>query len=117
MPPALATSPSMTDVSPVTAATWDALVAPAPLFVLDCSAKWCPPCRTFEPIFAAAAARRRDLAFGALDTDDEPALAARLDIRAQPTIVVLRAGAIVYKHVGALSAKKLDELLDRVTRT
>ncbi len=83
--------------------------------VLDASAKWCGPCRVFAPVFAAAAARRPHLVFGTIDTDDEPALAAQLDIRAQPTIVVLRDGAIVYKHVGALSAAKLDELLDRVS--
>src|SRR5260370_36757819 len=98
----------------VTRETFEA-VAAAPIAVLDCSAKWCPPCRAFEPIFAAAAARRRDVVFGAIDTDDEPALAAALDIRAQPTIVVLRAGAIVHKHVGAMSARKFDELLARFT--
>jgi thioredoxin-like negative regulator of GroEL len=101
-------------VLPVTAANFAALAAAPGVLVIDCSAQWCPPCRTFEPIFAAAAARRRDLVFAALDTDTEPELAAQLDIRAQPTVVFLRDGAVVYKQVGATSAKKFDELLQRV---
>jgi thioredoxin 1 len=99
----------------VTAGNFETFVARG-VAVLDCSAKWCPPCRTFEPVFAAAAARRPELGFGTLDTDDEPDLAAKLDIRAQPTVVVFRDGAVVYKQVGAMSATKLDALLDRVTR-
>jgi thioredoxin-like negative regulator of GroEL len=98
---------------------FEAFVARPGMVVIDCSAQWCPPCRVFEPIFAAAAAAatgRPDLAFASLDTDHEPVLAARLDIRSQPTIVFLRGGAVIYKQVGAMSAAKLDELLDRITR-
>ena len=99
----------------VTTDNFEAFVARG-VAVLDCSARWCPPCRTFEPVFAAAAAQRSQLAFGTLDTDDEPDLAAKLDIRAQPTVVVFRDGAVVYKQVGAMSASKFDALLDRFTR-
>jgi len=31
-------------------------------------------------------------------------------------VVVFRDGALVYKHVGALSATRFDELIERVTR-
>jgi thioredoxin len=113
MPGALATSRSMVVV---TQANFEAIVASRGVVVVDCSAEWCPPCRTFAPIFAAAAERRRDLTWGTLDTEAEPQLAVALDIRAQPTVVVLRDGAVVHKHVGAMSAIKLDELVDRITR-
>src|SRR5262245_15251487 len=101
----------------VTLDNFDAIVAMPGIVVLDCSAAWCPPCRTFAPIFAAAAEKRRDLTWGTVDTDDEPALAARLDIRMQPTIVFLRGGAVVHKQVGAISAAKFDALVDRVSLT
>ncbi len=96
----------------VTLESFDQFVAQGTV-VLDCSAVWCGPCKVFAPVFAAAAARRREFVFGTVDTDAEPALAAKLDIRAQPTIVVLRDGAVIYKQVGALSAAKFEALLDR----
>ncbi len=101
----------------ITADNFDATIGKPGVVVLDCSAAWCPPCRTFAPIFAAAAARRSELTWGTVDTDDQPVLAATLDIRAQPTLVVFRDGALVFKQVGAMSAAKLDELIERVTRT
>lgn len=100
----------------VTATSFDTLVRRPGVVVLDCSNAWCGPCRVFAPVFAAAAARRPELVFGTIDTDAEPALAVRLDVRAQPTVVVFRDGALVYKQVGAMSAAKLDALLDRFTR-
>jgi thioredoxin len=102
-------------VQTVTLSNFDDLARRPGVVVLDFSARWCGPCRMFAPVFAAAAARRPELAWGTVDTDDEPALAVRLDVRANPTIVVLRDGAIVHKHVGAMSAAKFDELLERVT--
>jgi thioredoxin len=83
--------------------------------VLDFSARWCPPCRTFEPVFAAAAERRSEMTFGTVDTDAEPDLAVELDVRAQPTIVVFRDGNVVYKQVGAVSATKFEDLLERLS--
>ena len=101
----------------VTLDTFDDIVARPGIVILDCSAVWCGPCRVFKPVFEAAAARRPELTWGTIDTDDEPALAVKLDIRANPTIVVFRDGAIVYKQVGALSAARFEALLDRVTQT
>ena len=105
-------APSITSV---TLSNFDDLARRPGVLVLDFSAKWCGPCRVFAPVFAAAAAARPELAWGTVDTDDEPALAVRLDVRANPTIVVLRDGAVVHMHVGAMSAAKLDDLLERVT--
>jgi thioredoxin-like negative regulator of GroEL len=118
MPGVLATFRAMTSpaIHIITHDSFAAMVGKPGYCILDCSATWCPPCQRFAPVFAAAAERRRDLTWGAIDTEQEPQLAAALDIRAQPTIVVLRDGAVIYKHVGALSAAKFDELIDRVTR-
>ena len=96
----------------VTLESFEAFVARGTV-VLDCSAAWCGPCKVFAPVFHAAAQKRTSFVFGTVDTDAEPALAARLDIRAQPTVVVLRDGHIIYKQVGAMSAAKFDALLDR----
>jgi thioredoxin 1 len=83
--------------------------------IVEFSATWCPPCRAFEPVVAAAAARHPELQFIVVNTDDEPELAAEHDIRAQPTLVVFRDGAVIYKQVGAMPERKLEDLLARVT--
>ncbi|MCE9571875.1 MAG: thioredoxin family protein [Deltaproteobacteria bacterium] len=117
-PAPLTTSTSSTPAAApvaITAATFPAAIARPGVVVLDCSAVWCGPCRIFAPVFAAAAARRPAIRFGTVDTDVERELAIALDIRAQPTIVVFRDGALVHKRVGAMTARKLDELLDRVS--
>jgi thioredoxin len=96
----------------VTLESFPALVAKGTV-IIDCSAVWCGACKQFAPVFAAAAAKRTQTTFATVDTDAEPALAAQLDIRAQPTIVVLQDGKVIYKQVGAMSAAKFDALLDR----
>ena len=99
----------------VTLDNFDDIVSRPGIVVLDCSAVWCGPCRVFKPVFEAAAAKRPELVWGTIDTDDEPALAVKLDIRANPTIVVFRDGAVIYKQVGAMSAAKFDALIERLT--
>jgi len=94
---------------------FDDVVSKDGVVFLDCSAKWCGPCRVFAPIFHAAAAARPEHTWGTIDTDDEPALTIKLDVRANPTIVVFKDGALVYKHVGAMSAAKLDALVEKLT--
>ena len=101
-------------VTTLTTATFrDAVKGPG-IVVIDFSTPWCGPCRVFAPVFAAASQRHADLRWAAVDSDDEPALAIALDVRAAPTLVIFRDGVLVHRQAGALTATALDKVIDRV---
>lgn len=80
--------------------------------IVDFYADWCGPCKAMAPVFADLAQRQRAKALVAkLDTDRNPAIAARYGIRSIPTIVVMRDGKEVARQVGALPMQGLEQLL------
>jgi len=80
--------------------------------LVDCWAPWCGPCRSFAPQFQqAAAAWEPHLRFAKLNTDEDPALAGRWNIRSIPTLILFRGGKEVQRISGALPLQQLQQWL------
>jgi thioredoxin 1 len=82
--------------------TMDAAAAQYPVFVLDCWAEWCGPCRTIGPIIEELAREMKGkVVFGKLNVDQNMQTANKHRISAIPTMLVFKNGKLVDKIIGA----------------
>jgi thioredoxin 1 len=91
-----------------------AVIAENDIVFLDFWAAWCGPCRAFAPVFERASEANPEIVFGKIDTEAERDLAAAFQIRSIPTLMIFRAGILVFSQPGALAAPQLDQLIDAV---
>lgn len=77
--------------------------------VVDYWAPWCGPCRMMAPEFAKAAAALKGRArFAKINTEDFPAVSARLSIRGIPLLILYRQGREVARLPGARPAAEIE---------
>ena len=88
----------------LTTARFDAYALKSDLpLVIDFWAEWCGPCRMMTPNFEAAARQLEPrVRLGKLDTEAEPAVAARYGIRGLPSLVMISKGREVARTSGAM---------------
>jgi len=86
--------------------------SPCMLTMLEFTAPWCPPCKAMKPALDALAAEYR-LTLTEIDVERDMVAAQRYEVRATPTIVILRDGAEVGRVVGARPRAFLAGMLDR----
>lgn len=101
-------------VQPLSEQNFDEAVAEHDFLVINFVAKWCSPCRIFRTVLTDAAGKHRDVSFAVVDIEDEPELSAAFGVESIPTIVVIRGGAVVFSHPGALSDAALADVIRQV---
>lgn len=88
------------------------------LLIVDATADWCPPCKKMEsetwPKPSVIDALSGVALAVQIDVDESPSLAQQLEIRAMPTIIAIRDGKEVDRHVGYLGAKDFLKWFDAV---
>jgi thioredoxin 2 len=86
--------------------------------LVDFWAPWCGPCRTMAPILdRTAQGRAATLQVAKVNTDEQPELAGRFNIRSIPTLILFREGQEVARQSGAVDGGTLTRWLDSTLAT
>jgi thioredoxin 2 len=86
--------------------------------LVDMWATWCGPCRMVSPVLAQLARERAgQIKLVKVDVDKAPRLSQRFDVKAVPTLMVLRDGKVLAHQPGAAPANVLRDWLDRALAT
>ena len=85
-----------------------AVIAAAPIALVDFYADWCGPCKMLAPILEELAEEKADsLTVVKVNVDDSPETAGAFSIMSIPTVILFKDGQVVDKLVGYTTKENL----------
>ena len=97
----------------ITDSNYESIVAEGLSVVVDFSATWCGPCKKIAPIIEKLAVEYQGrVNIGKCDVDDNEELTSKFGIRNVPTVIFIKNGEVVDKHVGAGLEKEFVEKIE-----
>jgi len=81
--------------------------------LVDFFATWCGPCKMLAPIIEELAQEYEGkVKICKVDVDNDPELAMKFDVASIPTLVLLKNGELVNKHVGFLPKASVEKMFE-----
>jgi thioredoxin 1 len=81
--------------------------------LVDVYSSFCPPCQTLAPIFSELSDQYAgNIKFAKINVDEELALCQKLKIHSMPTLVFMKNGKILERHVGLIDKENLVKKID-----
>ena len=94
----------------ITDANYEGIMAEGLPLVIDFSATWCGPCKKIAPSIAELAEEYAGkVNIGKCDVDENDALTSKFGIRNVPTVLFIKNGEVVNKHVGAATKSFFED--------
>lgn len=97
----------------ITDANFAAVTQTGPV-VVKCTADWCQPCKTIQPILDKVSKQLPTVKFYALDVDQNGRTANAFGVQSVPTILFLRDGKYRGALVGAVAEIRLREAIQQL---
>ncbi|MBE9205295.1 thiol reductase thioredoxin [Nostoc sp. LEGE 06077] len=92
----------------------DTLLETEPLFVVDCTAVWCGPCKLIAPLIDKLALEYSErVKVFKLDLDANQPVAKRFGIRSIPAVMFFEQGKLVQTIVGVKSYEEFSCSIDK----
>ncbi len=78
--------------------------------VVDFWAEWCGPCKLIGPVIDELSKDYEGtVKIGKVNVDDNPEISMKYGIRSIPTILIIKDGEVVDKHVGTTTKATLND--------
>ena len=101
-------------VTDLNEAQFNDFVKQSGIVMVDCGAPWCGPCRRMGPVVDEIGADLAGkVAVGKLNTDENQHVAMQFGIMNIPTLVFVKNGELVDRHVGVI---KKEELVAKINQ-